>query len=198
MKTRSIRRYGLVPLMAAILLFMGCVTYVWNVAKIPTLQTGSPLRSVEPKTFAFKEFKDIRNVEDPLLLWELQQAFIVKQLKSDQPLTTIVAMQIKKELERNGHKCVVYSPQMKADFVVEGIVYKFSVRSDVGMFTVSEIANTGVKLTISRVPIDSGVFVKSFEGDITTNNAIIALNEALLSMIKEMSTDTELVEFIKK
>jgi uncharacterized lipoprotein YajG len=70
------------------------------------------------------------------------------------------------------------------------------------MFSVTQTANTGVKIMISRIPTEKGVFVKSYEGEYTMGNGLdgwkISMNQALVSMIKEMSTDTELIEFIKR
>ena len=198
MKVRSKYLCGSIALIAIILFFTGC-THVLNITEIPTLQTGSPLRGVGSKTFAFKEFKDIRNVEDPVLM---MVAGVHKHIL-DQPPATLVAMWLKKELERNGHICVMDSPQMKADFVIEGTVYKFLVSHRTGMFETMQHSSTGVKLTISRISANSVSFVKSYEGEYSTSGLTaarwkIALSQALLSMIKEISTDPELIEFIKK
>jgi uncharacterized lipoprotein YajG len=183
--------------MVAILFITGC-TYIVKTSDFSTLQTGSPLRGVPSKTFAFKEFKDIRNAADPSLImtWHANKNVL------DQPPAALVAIWVKKELERNGHKCVTFSPDVKADFIIEGSIYKFTARIDEGMFSVTQSANTGVKIMISRIPTEKGVFVKSYGGEyimgMGTDGWKICLNQALVSMIKEMSTDTELIEFIKK
>ncbi len=197
----KIYQYCIVSLLVALFWFTGC-TYVLKVNEMESLQIGSPLRSVLPKTFAFKEFKDIRNVDDPLLI---RDAGLIKGTHLyvfEQPPAVFVGMWIKKELERNGHKCVTNSSETKADFIVEGIIYKYAYRLITGMFSATQTANTGVKITISRVPPEKGVFVKSFEGEYTMGGGLdgwkITSNQALFSMIKEFSRDEELVDFIKK
>ena len=100
MKTRNKYLYGFISIIALIYL-SGC-TYVLNITETPALQMGSPLRSVEPKTFAFKDFQDIRGVEDPSLMIKI--GFSTHSL--DQPPEIFIADRIKKEFERNGHKCV--------------------------------------------------------------------------------------------
>jgi uncharacterized lipoprotein YajG len=203
MKGRNSHPYNIVSLMVAILLVTGCTPIIMKTSEFSTLQTGSPLRGVPAKTFAFKEFKDIRNAEDPSLIMEWRgHKFVL-----DQPPAVLVALWVKKELERNGHKCVTFSPDVKADFIVEGSIYKYKVITYEGMFSATQNANAGVKIMISCIPTEKGVFAKSYEGEYFVdcgsigcglNKWKIPVNQALVSMIKEMSTDTELIEFIKK
>jgi len=171
-----------------------------KVNEFSTLQTGSPLRSVPSKTFAFKEFKDIRNADNPSLL--MHTGFFHDWVLESPPAVMIPIL-IKKELERNGHKCVTFSPQVKADFIVEGNIYRYT-----GHFTTFPDAfsvNTGVKIMISAMPTEQGVFVKSYVGEYTgvsgymvTESWEFCMNKAFMSMIEEISTDLELVEFINK
>lgn len=195
MRYSDVKVYGLMPLLLIIVSFSGC-THIWNITETPTLQVGSPLRSVEPKTFAFKDFQDIRNTKNPSLMLELG----VHTHLLDQPPAIFVADRIKKEFERNGHKCVDASSQVRTDFIVEGKIYKFSIQHIMGMWTTTQIANTGVKLTINRMPSESGVLIKSYGGEYTGTSTkwVDALGQAALSMIKEISTDPELIEFIRK
>ena len=187
-------RIGLFAFMAMVVLLFGC-THVLKTTDIPTLQAGSPLKSVGSKTIAFKEFNDIRGGNDPLVVMVAKpHKFMV-----DQPPATLVAMELRKELERNGHTCITYTPQAKADFIVEGTVYKFSVSQRPPVF----IGNVGVKLTVSRAPADSKVLIKSYQGEGRAKSATYsgwrpALTQANQAMIKEISTDTELVDFLQK
>ena len=61
--------YSIISVSVVILLFTGCsITHVMKASEFSTLQTGGPLRSVPSKTFAFREFKDVRNTDNPSLL----------------------------------------------------------------------------------------------------------------------------------
>jgi hypothetical protein len=199
MKFHSKHLYSVISIMT-LLPLLGC-THVGNITETPVLQMGSPLRGLAPKTFAFKEFKDIRRVDDPSIMIKVGvHTYLLDQLPA-----IFIADRIKKEFERNGHKCVDASSQVKADFIVDGVIFKFSVNNYQRFFEMNQVANTGVKLTINRVSIDSGVFSKSYEGEFnntsqiaTQDKFLLALGQAVLSMLKNMSTDLELIEFIKK
>ena len=198
MKRLSYHPYSLISLSVVILLFTGC-THVMKVNEFSTLQTGSPLRSVSSKTFAFKEFKDTRNADNPSLLM-----FTGVSWTLEQPPAVMVPILIKKELERNGHKCVTFSPQVKADFIIEGNIYRYTCDWPKPLITAYSVS-TGVKIMISGIPTEWGVFMKSYVGDYTgvrsnwkPEPVESCMIKAFMSMIKEISTDLELVEFINK
>jgi uncharacterized lipoprotein YajG len=198
MKSCNKSLYHLIVIIALIHL-VGC-THVGNITQTPPLEIGSPLKSVGPKTFAFKDFQDIRGVEDQSLMVK----FGVHTNLMNQLPKIFVSDRIRKEFERNGHKCVDASSQTKADFIVDGVIYKFSVVHLVRWNT-EQFTHTGVKLTISRVPKEAGIFVKSYEGEYNATSTLATadriasiLGQAVLSMIKDISTDPELIEFLKK
>ena len=116
-------------------LFLGsCSTsHVLQTSEMSPLLSRSPLRDLAPKTFAFKEFNDIRGDEDPTELMKIG----VHTFALEDPPAVLVAQWVTREFERNGHRCVPYSPDVKADFLVEGTVFKFSVRQDTGMVSPS-------------------------------------------------------------
>jgi hypothetical protein len=183
MKPNSIYLFRIAAVVAVTVMLTGCTHTVKS--KISILQTGSPLKGLPSKTFAFKEFKDVRGT-DPYLL----SGSGVHKYKLDQPVATAVAMAIRKELERNGHKCITYSTQSTPDFIIEGSVYMFSW------------INVGVKLTLNPVSPGKAVLVKSYQGECVTgecrNDADVGVDRALLAMVKEMSTDPELIAFLEK
>jgi hypothetical protein len=192
----------IIKLIIAAFLVSGCTNVMVTAKDIPSLKAGSPLRSTSPKTFAFKEFNDVRNVDDPLLIlgW-----CSTRCCRFESAPSAIVLMLIKKEFERNGHKCITYSSNVTADFIVEGSFYKNLLVLRPGLIYSEFYTKTGVKLTISRISGEKNIFVKSYEGDGTIHGAIDSLElakssarEALLSLIKEISADLELIEFLKK
>jgi hypothetical protein len=192
--------FKLITIIAISFILVGCTYTVKSVDLLPQMQAGSPLKSLSPRTFAFKEFRDTRGVTDPLLLLKAGA-----ELKLDQPPAIIVATAIKRELERNGHRCIDYSPQSKADFIVEGTVYKYWYGFYTGFFTNTHTVNAGVKLTVGPVSDDKRVLTKNYEGEYVLSDGrhprVVgkdALSQALLAMIKEISTDSELIEFIEK
>lgn len=185
----------------------GCTVNIFETSH--TLKTSemspalfpSPLRDLAPKTFAFKEFKDIRATDDPTRMLKVG----VHSFDLEDPPAMLVAQWIQNELERNGHRCLPDSPTVKADFLVEGTVFKFWVRQHAGWVRLAEMAEVATKLTISRVPADAGSLTKSYQGQhVLTGGAFTttfdlwkpAINQALMAMVREMSTDPELRAFL--
>jgi hypothetical protein len=173
-------------------MFVGC-THTVKSADIPTLQTGSPLKGIGSKTFAFKDFQGMRTT---LVFGQGVHKYVW-----DQPVTTVVAMLIRKELERNGHKCVAYSQQSNSDFILDGTVYKYSV----GTRGLNSFAcNVALKLTIIRASADKEVLAKSYQAEYNQahrwggHEPIDVSIQAMLLMVKEMSTDPEVIAFIEK
>lgn len=183
----------------AIIVLLSTCTRVVRTSDIPPLQTGSPLSGIHSKIFAFKEFEDIRETRDPrLMMVGPGNKYVLEE-----PPATLTARKVRDELQRNGHVCINYTPHAKADFIVEGSVYKYSVSRAVGYIAQAFVGYAAVKLTIRRVPSDTGVMVKSYEGKYTADSIShsgwsIALTQATLAMIKEISTDTELVDFVQR
>jgi uncharacterized lipoprotein YajG len=200
----------LIGLMSTFLMLAGCATtYTIKSSDIPQLQTGSPLKSVSPRTFAIKGIRDVRGANDSyMMLQNLGSGFV--QITLDQPAATVVAMSIRKELERNGHKCILNSPEAKPDFLVKGTVYKFGLKEDMSYFSQSVSAQVAVKLTISSASDEKKIFTKNYEGEYHIDGSLAdvqketgkdyekILDRALLDMLREISTDHDLIEFIGK
>jgi hypothetical protein len=203
MRKQSHCIHVLAILSMATIVISGCIpAAVINTTDIPALESGSPLRSIESRTFAFNEFEDIRtNIsDDKRLMWPERRTW-----RLDQDPADLVSKAIRKELERNGHKTVAYSPVAKSDYIMDGTVFKFSVIVNLGVWSGTVTSTIGVKLIVSRVPNSRGGFAKTYqgvyeskEGPTPTNPMTISIREALLMMVKDISTDQELVEFLQK
>lgn len=202
MKLFAVYLFRFVAVMAVTVIIAGCaMTMTIKTKDIPQLQTGSPLKSINPKRFAFKEFKDIRGRE-PSLVGKIKAL----EFNLDMPAATVLAAAIKRELERNGHACVADTPESKANFIIEGAVYKYWLKEDASFSAATIIGNVAVKLTVSSVSDEKKVMTKSYEGEyylsagfgVRPGSCDAVLNQALLGMVKEISTDPELIAFIEK
>ena len=160
------------------------------------LQVGSPLSELSPKTFAIKEFVDVRGI-DPQL--------IGPRIHVDQPVSKIITTAISKEFERNGHRVLLYSSESKADYIIDGTIYKFFIKGGLSGMGVEYIGNVAVKISISSDSY-SKVFVKKYEGEFSqimkfhpsTATLTEILDRTQTGMIKDMSTDQELFSFLQK
>jgi hypothetical protein len=193
--------FRLAAALAVPVMLVGC-THTLKSNKIPTLQTGSPLKGISQKTFAFKEFRDARPTDNPFLVG----AEFRGRVKLDQPAATVVATAVRKELERNGHTCVVDSPQLKSDFVIEGTLHTYFYINEERVHVQKVTANVRMELKVSHVSLRERVLKKSYQGEYSYANALAmtwgmkkdTLNQALLEMVKQMSTDPELIAFLKE
>jgi hypothetical protein len=190
------KRYGVYSFSFILLIgmLMGCKIHTIKSSEFETFQSGTPLINIKARTFAFKEFSDVRETKDPSQLLEMWHL--------DQPPSRIVRTAIKKELERNGHLCIDYSPEAKADFIIEGAIYKHWITCRHGLGAI-----VAVKLTVSKFSNDKVIFTKTYEGEYDSNHRFGTwlgdtfkhiLSMAYLAMLKEMATDADLIEFLEK
>jgi len=167
------------------------------------LQVGSPLSELKQKTFAIKEFVDVRDMGTHHIGKGVKE---FEKMTIDQPVSKVITTEISKEFERNGHKTLLYSSESKADFIIEGTVYKFLLLFKTGFPENEFSSNVAVKITIFPTSDGNKVFVRKYEGEysvvrlpfISTATLTEILEQALLNMIKDMSTDQELFSFLQK
>jgi len=221
MKAAWTRLSKVAAVTAITIMLSGCGTdrVYYKAADMPRFQTGSPLTGVRPKTFAFKEFRDVRDIgmlnefafrgfsdvtgSDASLLFKV----VNTEFRLEEPVANVVTAAIKKELERNGHTCIGYAQQSNADFIVEGSIYNYSFNMTSLYFTKQMTGNVAVKLTVGNKSADKGVLTKCYVGEyqFETNaptggygTGYEVLGLAQMAMVKEISTDPELVEFLDK
>jgi hypothetical protein len=189
------------PIASAALFFLsvGCTSVVRS-DNLEGLHIGSPLRKLNPKTFTFRQFKDIRT-DDPFYVGDYGRGY----LKIDQPAANVVALAIRRELERNGHQTVTDPSASNPDYIVDGTVYKFGLSKITGWK--HELTSTvAVKISIIAASDPGVVFDKKYEGTYAVNVGIPPLagggteifNQGLLGMLKELSADEELLSFLEK
>lgn len=214
MNMKFIRLVGSLGAGILFLSVVGCaVTHTIKTSEIPPLQTGSSLRGVKSRTFAFKNFRDSRGVQPHLVLHRLDQGGMgnSRTMVLDQPVSVVVSNAIRDELERNGHECFQYLSENNPDFIVMGTVYKFWLMTDHSLLSEKATGNVAIKLTIENTSNDKLILTKKYEGEYSLSGGYIGnedagfmkeyekiLIKALLEMLKEMTFDPELVEFIGK
>ncbi len=176
----------------------GCSATIKNNRNL-SLQSGSPLQSVSPKEFAFTEFHNATGVKPGLFLRTGLHTVVLQD-----PVETLASDAIKRELERNGHKCRS-SQTPHTDFLVRGSVLKYQLLFGVGWSAVNAKGIVAVNLTISRGTQSSEIFNKSYEGEVlvtsglvTVNDRAILMGDALMDMVKKISTDEQLIAFLGK
>lgn len=162
------------------------------------LQTGSPLKSVSPTNFIIHPFEDTREEEASTI-----RSFNVNR-KTDKPIAKVVEDAIKKELQRNGHKFLESSSTDNKAIVIEGTVYQFSLASTPGILYMTLSGDVAVKITAYPSNQPDNMFIKKYKGHYSgewiapRQKEPLVMNEALLEMISEFTTDEEFIMFLNK
>lgn len=188
-------------IVALFILLSGCAGTIKS-DNFHQLQTGSPLSEVSKKIFVIKEFSDARGTDRHYV----GRGVGLYSLSMDQPVAKVITMAISKELERNGHKTLLYPVQENADFIIVGTIYKFSL-SMKRIFNAGEyIGDVGVRISTISASDSSKILVRKYEGEYRLIRTIVPspetcmeiLEQALLKMIRDMSVDQELLVFLQQ
>jgi uncharacterized lipoprotein YajG len=150
------------------------------------------------------EFQDVRGLA-PNFVGVWTTALSDHKYNLDKPVSQVVRDSIQSEFERNGHICLGTGQQSQADIVIEGSVYEymFSFQTMVGR---QEMAgHVGVKVSVKAVSRPNDLLSKKYDGNYTENGLLWSmdaphkvLNEARLNMLKELTTDQEFLDFLKR
>lgn len=175
-------------------------TTVIKTAEQPGLQTGSPLKGIKPLRVCLNDFQDVRGSQPDVIF-----AVMEKTYKLDQPVASWVRESIRREFERNGHSCVGPDKAGEADVVLDGSVYRYSLDLSTGIEYMRFTGNVGAKISARSAKDSNAVFAKKYDGsfyaggwNIRIPTVIKVQNEALLAMIKELTSDQEFLDFLKR
>ena len=194
MRQRILLRLQIPLAVFLIIIIHGC-THTMKVSKVPLLQVSSPLKDLPSKTFFVNDFTDGR--VDAIIFTDTGHKFF-----SDPNLLKIMRNVLMDELTRQGHTCVNQVSKDVPDYIIEGVVYKYSYYMVAGKFTSPRrVAEVFLKLTV--IPHNRpGRLTKNYEGSFFivgfSNTAIIdMLNQALLDAIKQFLLDKEVIELLR-
>ncbi len=174
-------------------------------AEQPSLQGGSPLKGVNPLKVCLKDFQDLRFVK-PAAIPEAMSPARYKWPKPHKPVANLIRDSVRREFERDGHTCLGPEQEAKADVVMEGALYQYSVHhSIVGLALFRATCNIGVKLSVRSAKDPEAVFFRKYEGTFyadkwRTSNAWVSsvMNDALFNLIKELTNDEDLLDFLRR
>ncbi len=178
-------------------------TTVYRFERPAELKTGSPLRALDSLTFRINTFSDKR----------LQQGNKIGRLRgktiiSDTPIPQIVYETLITELRRNGHQVVGSNDIRQPDAVIDGAVLFYWLEfRDVNVFTVEAIGTVKVDLSL-RTPSCSnrsiepmtytGTYNLRSHMGITAGGMQGVLEEALLNVIKDFTTDPRVLDVLRQ
>lgn len=195
-------RYQSYYLVASVLLiivvFQGCAHNI-KMKQIPELKTGSPLSEIKPLTFEIKDFGDERAVKDII---GMQGGH---KIKIDKKVTEIIAETISNELSRNGHKVLKFNDADMADVTIEGDVSRYWIDDRDYFFTFKIIGTVEVKMAVTATRSSYKPLLKTYKGTYYFDTSLILptslfrdiINQALLKMVEEFTTDPEFLDMLR-
>ncbi len=194
-----------VLLVFASLALTSCSTPLIQTSKLPSLETGSPLKSSRPLRVYVGEFQDVRGLEADFI--GVGFGVPVPRLRLDKPVSQVVRDSIQREFQRNGHTCLGTGERGWADIKVEGSVYQYVFQflaGGAGM-KLTGTGHVGVKISAKSVSHPDRFFSKNYDGSSSTSRFNWSVqetgetvNDALLNMLEEFTTDREFLEFLKQ
>jgi hypothetical protein len=163
---------------------------------LPGISGGSPLRGVQPATFAVDTFGDQRQVKDAVGMHNGVRKLVLRDDVAEVFRQAIVA-----ELRRNGHMVLEGRDAEQAAFVVDGAVLGSwfylkpgFVKGGYGASAHATIGVTKRDAPGARVFRQySGVYEKS---SYWVGQRTETLNEALLNLVKDFTTDGDVLELL--
>jgi hypothetical protein len=189
-------------LIAVALAPTGCTTYTIAQKEVPVSKTGSPLRGVEPRTIVVRDFADSRDMKK--LVGSQSGRF---QLKIDRPVTGIVSEAIARELERNGHRVSGPESANQANVVISGDVLRYWVFYLDTFWKFKSTANVDSQIRVAAAGVPR--LSKTYRGQHLFDTALPIgfrftkmsrnlLDEALLDMVRQFTTDPEFLAILRE
>ena len=178
-------------------LCQSCGTKIIYMKQLELKGGGSFFKQIESLTFGINQFDDRRAIKDVVGYHPARYIVTKKEV------TDIIAQAIATELKRNGHKVLESNSSDKGDVVIDGIVRKFFFKWRTGWVFAYCEANVEVDIKVTTPLVSNKMFSKKYTGYYKMKEfggsfrlIRIVLNEALLNMIKDFTTDQDLFDYL--
>jgi len=196
------KRHNVLILIILVITIQACGTAVIKMDQIPRLEGGSPLSSIEPVTFIIKaESRTGKYVG-------LGVAPGGRHAELDRKVSDVVAEAIGMELKRNGHRVLESSDINKADLVIIGIVLRYWVEPPKSFLVPTHVGTAQTHITILKAKDSVEMLSKTYEGVYHRKEQFLklpgvayfkdVLDNALLNMVKDFTTDPEFLDCLQK
>lgn len=200
------RIYIVFAIFFSIIVLQGCTTKTVRIDPIPELKTGGPLSGIGPLTFKINEFEDVRPHKKII-----GEAYPTHKIElEDQKVPDIVAQAIANELKRNGHRVLQTGASGRADVIIGGVVRGYWVAGR-DYATISKVTGSvEIEINVMTSRSKEKSFSKTYRGNYYSepffginllNMGPVftdVINQALLDMIKEFTTDEEFLNKIRQ
>jgi hypothetical protein len=193
----------LATLIPIVWLCLACSPAIIMINKTPELRGGNPLSEIGPLVFLVNDFVDARMIENPRQVGYGILGFNHKIL-ADRKAKDLVRESIVLELKRNGQTVLESAAKDVADVVLEGSVQELWVGAT-AMYSGECRAVVKTKITVSRRSSGKS-FSKVYSGIqgqevgfkfMSKADFERLLNDALVSMVKDITMDSEFLEMLR-
>jgi uncharacterized lipoprotein YajG len=191
----------LVPL-SALLLLGGCAftKATLNVGYTDANATRGPLSSVAPRRVEVGPFADTRPETERIGYKRNMYGSKTADIVTAKPVPDIVKDALVAEFRKNGHEVAA----AERDLVISGDVTTFWFDFQVNFWTVEFFGTSAVTLNVIDGKTGATLLTRSYQGHYTEKSGggldetwERVMNEALQRMVREISTDLQLIRVLK-
>ena len=196
------QKYTFIIFISILAMLQGCITRTIKIDPIPELKIGSPLAGIESLTFKINEFKDVRSNKKLVGACRVGPKIELEEQKVPEIITQTIA----NEMKRNGHKVLQTGEADKADVIIDGTVRGYWVQSNNYTFSITITGMVETEIYVTANKNMDNPLIKTYRGDYYYETSGIispsvwrdVINQALLEMVKEFTTDEEFLSGIRR
>jgi hypothetical protein len=195
------RLIAVLPLSALVLLG-GCAftKATLNVGYTDAMATRGPLSSVTPRRIDLGAFTDKRAETERIGYKRNMYGSKTADIVTTKPVPEIVKDALTAEFRKNGHEVTTAN----RDLVISGDITTFWFEFQVNFFTVEFFGTSAVKLNVVDGKTGKTLLTRDYQGHYTEKSGggldgtwERVMNEALQRMVREISTDLQLIRVLK-
>lgn len=196
------RLIAVLPL-TALLLLGGCAftKSTLNVGYTDAMATRGPLSSVSPRRIDVGAFMDKRPEIERIGYKRNMYGQKTADIVTTKPVPDIVKDALAAEFRKNGHQLTTTAER---DLVISGDVTTFWFEFQVNFWTVEFFGTSAVTLNVVDGKTGTTLLTRNYQGHYTEKSGggldgtwERVMNEALQRMVREVSTDLQLIRVLK-
>jgi Uncharacterized lipoprotein len=160
-----------------------------------------PLSEIPSRQLTIGEFKDVRPERDRIGYKRNGYGMKTADILTQKPVPEIVREAVTAELSKNGHMTASKAPELG----LASKITTFWFNTQINFWSVEFMGTVAVNLNVTDGKTGASLLARKYQGHFNEKSLggldatwERAMNAALVLMIEEMSTDTKLLEVLRK
>jgi Uncharacterized lipoprotein len=160
-----------------------------------------PLSEIPSRQLTIGEFKDVRPERDKIGYKRNGYGMKTADILTQKPVPEIVREAVTAELSKNGHATASKAPEL----VLAGEITTFWFDTQINFWSVEFMGTVAMDLNVTDGKTGAPLLARKYQGHFNEKSLggldatwERVMNAALALMIEEMSTDTKLLEVLRK